>query len=370
MCLILIFLKIFMNCLDVLESLNIKVLQNSVGSSGSVLSQCPYCGKPKMYMFSEWPHFVKCFANGGHLQTTLAGLFAYIKGINNFEAFEHLRGLLKISSNSKYSKISSNSKKLEEIENFEDFETAEIPEGWKSIKKTDDIPHNLYLKSRGFKWEDIETMKVHWDGSYYGDYVLFPVYEDNCQVSYEKRCIIKEDQWESDFNYRKTQAPPKVKNNNFIYGIDFISYRNTIFLCEGIPNWLSLKHAGFVGGSLFGSSPSKRQIKLLKRLAPIKVVMAFDGDYGGIKAIDKTYKLLKTEIPEVPVDIWTIPDGKDINDLRQRETIRDSFNSRNLENLKMLMGLKIPPKNISKNVKPFSEKTDLLFNKDELWHVF
>lgn len=101
-----------------------------------------------------------------------------------------------------------------------------------------------------------------------------------------------------------------------VYGLYELSDDATeVIVCESIINALTCYVYGKSAVALLGLG-TKKQYEQLAELKCRKLILGFDGDIAGERAIKKLYKELKNKKLITRLDI---PKGKDINDLSEKE---------------------------------------------------
>lgn len=317
---------------DVLRRMGVTILEESAGSAGSAFCLCPECGKPKFYMYVDrWPFHAICFGSGEHLRSTLPGLWARREGTTYREAVRTVGSMLGMENPVSDACPSPSREEVRTVES--------LPGEWRRLTREDgSTPHAGWLKGRGLKWRSVHDAEVMWDGNPMSHWVIFPVHEMGRIVSYEKRCIVPKSEWRYGGQWRKTMTPPGVRNSMFLYGLDTLAPGDDIVLCEGIPDWFSLRQAGFNVAATFGSSPTERQISLLAPLRPSLLVLGFDADRAGLKAFARASSMAGRLLPGVPVEPWFIP-GRDANDVGDPRLLRISYNDRRAETVRAMGGM-------------------------------
>lgn len=132
--------------------------------------------------------------------------------------------------------------------------------------------------------------------------LTFPVYVDGKCLFVAKRKI----------KYKRFIMPavdPKP-----IYGLDYVSNSDEIYVTESVINALTLCSYGLPAVALFGTG-SKFQIDQLNKVHARKIIVCLDGDEAGINGRKRLVKGLTNKI----VTYITVPKDKDINDLSREE---------------------------------------------------
>ncbi|MBA3550953.1 DNA primase, partial [Patescibacteria group bacterium] len=189
------------------------------------------------------------------------------------------------------------------------------PVEWKSLF--------LYLKTKGFKPEDIEKVglikaseKVH--GDYYDRFrgrIMFPIFDPSGRViAFSGR------QFEPDGTQAKYINSPETalfEKSKVLYGYDKakleIRKRDFSLLVEGQMDLLMAHQIGLTNAvASSGTALTHEQLEILRRLSN-KVVIAYDGDKAGVSAASRGWQLALNV--GMDVKIAQFPEGKDPADL-------------------------------------------------------
>ncbi|MDQ3076706.1 MAG: DNA primase [bacterium] len=189
------------------------------------------------------------------------------------------------------------------------------PVEWKSLY--------TYLKTKGFKAEDIEKVglikaseKVH--GDYYDRFrgrIMFPIFDPSGRViAFSGR------QFEPDGTQAKYINSPETalfEKSKVLYGYDKakleIRKQDFSLLVEGQMDLLMSHQIGLTNAvASSGTALTHEQLEILRRLSN-KVVIAYDGDKAGVSAASRGWQLALNL--GMDVKIAQFPDGKDPADL-------------------------------------------------------
>lgn len=201
-----------------------------------------------------------------------------------------------------------------EVEPYELKQNIVLPERFKNIKRGDSFiakRARAYMVSRGF---DIDRLsRAGWGycskGDYQG-YIIMPFFFNN-------RLIY--------FNARKFLGNgPKYNNPNIeefglgksmiIYNFDALYFYNKIYLFESVINAETIGPDAIATG---GKKLSNWQIKQIIKSPCEKLIIGLDDD-----AIEDAYKLALELVPHKKVKIILFPEGKDVNDLGKKKTLK------------------------------------------------
>ena len=105
----------------------------------------------------------------------------------------------------------------------------------------------------------------------------------------------------SEPKYLNTSDTPAFKKSKNLFALNFAKghCENTMILCEGYMDVISLHSAGFENAvATLGTAITSEQARIFSRYTK-KVVISYDSDQAGQRAADKAFKLLQ----EVGVDV-------------------------------------------------------------------
>ena len=163
--------------------------------------------------------------------------------------------------------------------------------------------YHPYMFERKLTKEIVDKFDIGFDKK--TNCITFPVYNN------EGKClfVIKR-----NVSFKKFYIPEGIDKE--IFGLNQIPKDcNEVIICESVFNALTCWVYGKVGIALFGTGSSE-QIETLKKLNVRKFILGFDGDAAGRKATEKFKKALSDcKI----INVYHLPEGKDINDLSKEE---------------------------------------------------
>lgn len=174
--------------------------------------------------------------------------------------------------------------------------------------------YHPYMEKRKLTRDVISRFKIGYDMD--SQSLTFPVWDEhNNLVMVTKRSV----------NSKNFFIP--ASKNKPVYLLNYIINNNIteVTVAESQINTLTLWGWGIPAIGLFGTG-SKYQYNILKKSGIRVYHLAFDGDEAGRKAIDR---FIQNMPKDVMIDIVSIPNGKDINDLSFEEyrnlEIKDIF---------------------------------------------
>jgi DNA primase len=213
-----------------------------------------------------------------------------------------------------------------------------------TLEGTDGGPARTYLKKRGLTPEIIQTFQLgyapsEWDGlrhhfqkkglpldaaaevgllvprnsgGYYDrfrDRVIFPIFDrQDRPVAFGGRII-----GEGEPKYLNSPESPLYSKGRLLYGLpqarEALRHEDLAMVVEGYLDLLALRVHGVapVVASL-GTALTREQVRLLKNLVS-RVVLVFDGDPAGAKAMRRAFPLFGQE--GLPVRVIALPSGMD-----------------------------------------------------------
>jgi DNA primase len=108
---------------------------------------------------------------------------------------------------------------------------------------------------------------------------------------------------------RKYKYPYGVTITNYLFNFS-PEYRSTVVLVEGAADAVSLWEVGIEAFAIYGTRPSERQMDLIRKVCPKRVVCAFDQDSSGRKAATEVNRMLHGSM-EIVIASWEDNLGKD-----------------------------------------------------------
>ena len=177
-----------------------------------------------------------------------------------------------------------------------------------AIKNNETKPAADYLKSR-----NIETDKLPADSFYYDSYQKAVVFIDADKKLINKRLVEPGEKQSKSYN--------KGKLKNAVYDKLYNPVFDKVYITEGVINALSIQDRSVI--SIFSSSNLFSDVSKLSRYISGKnVVLAFDNDKAGQKITDNYINFIyDNDIRIESLKVLKLPKGKDLNDLKQANTI-------------------------------------------------
>lgn len=192
------------------------------------------------------------------------------------------------------------------------------PDNWDSLIK--------YLREKKFSVRDMVSagvVKVSKNGKYYDNFrnrVMTPIIDVRGNVIAFGGRVLDD----SKPKYINTSDTLVYKKTNELFGLNLAkdSGSNTLILCEGYMDVIAMHQAGFsnaVAGC--GTALTAEQVRLISRYAG-EVILAYDVDEAGQKALNKAIELFKQT--DVKVKIPALSGGKDPDEIIKKYG-RDKF---------------------------------------------
>lgn len=161
-----------------------------------------------------------------------------------------------------------------------------------------------YMYKRHLTDEIIEKFDVGFDSK--TQCLTFPVWDEKGRCVFVARRSVKS----KFFNYPRDASKP-------IYGLNFINYAiKQVVVCESIINALTCWTWGIPAVALIGTG-SFEQYPILQNSHIRKFLLALDPDEAGYKGSLRFRKNVKGKM----IINLEIPEGKDVNDLTEKEFI-------------------------------------------------
>lgn len=301
------------------------------GHKNIVVPVCPFCGKKGgrfgIYVGPAeeklfWAHCFRC----GYTQKNPNKLFKDI-GRPDLEIKE-------VASLELETEDEDEIDFMDDEEPETELEEVEMPKGWKRTFK------NKYLKKRGFLMELYDkfpvgtTRGLNWQ---YDDYVIFQIIMNGKCVGYIGRNVMSKEEIDehnerSRYQIRRYLNSTENDFSRLLFNYDSIIPGETrcVILTEGIFDTMRLvkmfelyDNPMIVPIATFGKSISEEQMELLQKRGITQVVVAYDMDDVGKKAITKTMAVLDPYFDVLALTLQT--DGaKDIDECSWWE-LYDSF---------------------------------------------
>lgn len=192
------------------------------------------------------------------------------------------------------------------------------PDSWDSLLK--------HLKSLGYgigEMVDAGVVKVGRNNNYYDTFknrVMTPIIDVRGNVIAFGGRVLDD----SKPKYVNTSDTLVYKKTNELFALNLAkdSGKDTLILCEGYMDVISMHQAGFTNAVAgCGTALTSEQVRLISRYAN-EVILAYDADEAGQKAMHKAMNLFKTT--DVKIKVPKFVGGKDPDEIIKKLG-RDKF---------------------------------------------
>ena len=204
------------------------------------------------------------------------------------------------------------------IKTINHFGLGYAPDRWDSLLK--------YLKSKGFKESEMLQAGVIKRGNrgcydIFRNRVMTPIIDVRGNViAFGGRVLDN-----SKPKYINTSDTLAYKKTYELFGLNFAkdSSSDTLILCEGYMDVIAMHQAGFTNAVAgCGTALTSEQVRLISRYAK-EVILAYDADGAGQKAVEKAINLFNQT--DLKVKIPSLVGGKDPDEIIKTYG-RDKFN--------------------------------------------
>ena len=287
---------------------------------GWMKSRCPFCGKEMKFGINLGLNRTNCFRCGEH--PSAVDLVMHLEGL------ERYTDVVRFLENEQFSGYVFK----EEVFELKGRKELYLPDGFKLLNQgTSTLAKSAraYVKRRGF---DIDTVsKMGWGygtkGKYFG-YLIIPFHEKGQLTYFNARLFIG-----NGPRYNNPDTSESGLGKSFIlYNKDALEMYKTVFICEGAINAQTMGERGIASG---GKAISRYQINEIIKSPVERIIILFDPD-AKHNAIDLALKLVQYK----KVKVVFLPEGKDVNDLGRKETLRRIYQV-HYQNYQELLQLKM-----------------------------
>lgn len=287
---------------------------------GWMKSRCPFCGKEMKFGINLGLNRTNCFRCGEH--PSAVDLVMHLEGLEKYT------DVVRFLENEQFSRYVFK----EEAFELKGRKELYLPEGFKLLNQGTSMlakSARAYVKRRGF---DIDTVsKMGWGygtkGKYFG-YLIIPFHEKGQLTYFNARRFIG-----NGPRYNNPDTSESGLGKSFIiYNKDALEMYKTVFICEGAINAQTMGERGIASG---GKAISRYQINEIIKSPVERIIILFDPD-AKQNAIDLALKLVQYK----KVKVVFLPEGKDVNDLGRKETLRRVYQV-HYQNYQELLQLKM-----------------------------
>lgn len=290
-----------------------KYLQTKIGlkpyrKSWYKPDRCPYCGREGKFGVNLSQNRCNCFVCGEH--PTLISLIMYLENLDNYQ------DVLRLLNQEKWSGYYFKEEKTELREKKQLY----LPEHFLLLNQGDSVIGKTirhYIANRGFDYNELSHKG--WGYCDMGDYMghlIIPFYENHQLVYFNARRVIG-----GGPKYKNPDTSTSGLGKSFIlYNRDALDMYKTVYICEGAINAQTIGDNAIASG---GKAISRYQINLILKSKAEHIIILFDPD-----AKDRAISLGMSLVPHKKVKVVFLPEGKDVNDLGRKETLRYVYNTR------------------------------------------
>ena len=272
------------------------------------LPVCPYCHRELKMGVNLSMYRTNCFRCNAHPNPS-----QLVMDIEGFDTYHELINFL-------------NSGKFDELEFHEEkVELAEakplyLPDGFRILSfGKSQVARSIrgYVKSRGFSIQELSRHGIGYATKepYFG-YLIIPFYYKGQLRYYNARNVIGTGPRYNNPNKDITG----VGKEFIIFNYDALEMYRSVFICEGALNALTMGDRGI---ATMGKAISAYQVNELLKSSCERFIILLDPDAKKY-AINLALKLVAYK----KVKVVFLPEGKDVNDLGRKETLRLVYQTR------------------------------------------
>ncbi len=272
------------------------------------LPVCPYCHRELKMGVNLSMYRTNCFRCNEHPNPS-----QLVMDIEGFDTYHELINFL-------------NSGKFDELEFHEEkVELAEakplyLPDGFRILSfGKSQVARSIrgYVKSRGFSIQELSRHGIGYATKepYFG-YLIIPFYYKGQLRYYNARNVIGTGPRYNNPNKDITG----VGKEFIIFNYDALEMYRSVFVCEGALNALTMGDRGI---ATMGKAISAYQVNELLKSSCERFIILLDPDAKKY-AINLALKLVAYK----KVKVVFLPEGKDVNDLGRKETLRLVYQTR------------------------------------------
>ena len=269
---------------------------------------CPFCGRELKLGINLNTYRTNCFKCGYH--SNPSQLIMDVEGIETYNE------LLKLLDNGEFTEYTFKEERVQ----LRERKVFYLPEGFRLVSQgRNQLAKSVrgYLRKRGFSSECLSKAGVGYctKGSFFG-YLIIPFYYHGQLRYYNARLVYGRG---PRYNNPTTDITG-IGKEFIIYNHDALQLYNSIFICEGALNALTLGERAI---ATMGKAVSAYQINELIKSPVERFILLLDPD-AKLAAINLALKLVAYK----KVKVVFLPEGKDVNDLGKKETLRYVYSTR------------------------------------------
>ena len=234
----------------------------------------------------------------------------------DIEGFDTYHELINFLNNGKFDELEFHEEKVELAE----AKPLYLPEGFRILNiGQSQVAKSIrgYVKSRGFVISELSKHGVGYatKGAYFG-YLIIPFYYRGQLRYYNARNVIGQGPRYNNPNKDITG----VGKEFIIFNYDALEMYRSVYICEGALNALTIGDRGI---ATMGKAISGYQVNELLKSSCERFIILLDPDAKKY-AINLALKLVAYK----KVKVVFLPEGKDVNDLGRKETLRLVYQTR------------------------------------------
>lgn len=272
------------------------------------LPVCPYCHRELKMGVNLSMYRTNCFRCNEHPNPSQL--------VMDIEGFDTYHELINFLNNGQFEELEFHDEKVELAE----AKPLYLPNSFRLLSIGDSqIARSIrsYVKGRGFSIEELCKYGVGYATKepFFG-YLIIPFYYHGQLRYYNARKVIG--------NGPRYNNPNKditgLGKEFIIFNYDALEMYRSVFICEGALNALTLGDRAI---ATMGKAVSKYQLNELLKSSCERFIILLDPDAKKY-AINLALKLVAYK----KVKVVFLPEGKDVNDLGRKETLRLVYNTR------------------------------------------
>ena len=269
---------------------------------------CPYCGREHKLGVNLSMYRTNCFRCNAHPSPAQL--------IMDIEGFTEYHELINFLNNGQFEELEFHDEKVELAE----AKPLYLPDSFRLLSIGDSqIARSIrsYVKGRGFSIEELCKHGVGYATKepFFG-YLIIPFYYHGQLRYYNARKVIG--------NGPRYNNPNKditgLGKEFIIFNYDALEMYRSVFICEGALNALTLGDRGI---ATMGKAISAYQVNELLKSSCQRYIILLDPDAKRY-AVNLALKLVAYK----KVKVVFLPDGKDVNDLGRKQTLKLVYQTR------------------------------------------
>lgn len=164
--------------------------------------------------------------------------------------------------------------------------------------------YHPYMTARHLTQDVIDKYEIKYDKDTKS--IVFPVRNINGDLSYLTRRSVEGKRFIIDKNASKSS----------IYLLNYVKNEKTVFVVEAQLSALVMNGWGIPTIALLGAGTQEEQVNTLNNTQIRRFVLCYDNDQAGWKGVSRFKKFIDSDRF---VDVITLPEGKDPNDMTEKE---------------------------------------------------